>query len=319
MKHSKVHLIELSTLHPSSDSLRIGELSAAYSFCRRIASSHYENFPVGSLLIEKKHRPHFYSVYAFARLADDIGDEYDFTPAERLELLNCLLANLKAVVGGDKSSNPILLATANSIKERQIPLQVFENLLLAFKMDSEFKPPETWDDVYRYCSYSANPVGELVLYITGEFSAPAKKHSDEICTALQLINFWQDFSRDLTKSRLYIPKQLLDEYAVSAEELIAHPDTISKQKLEDLSLKLNQESERLLREGSEIIGFIQSNRLKAELSLICLSAKVIIDQSKKLGAELFFQRPKLKKIDFLKNIPKVSLILLGLKKSLNFK
>jgi hydroxysqualene synthase len=183
-------------------------LDAAYAHCLALASSHYENFPVASWLVPAAIRPHVAAVYAFARSADDFADEDGYDTAERFRLLDDWLARLHVAAGpGADASDPIFLALGHTIRTCNLPVDLFEALLSAFRQDITVTRYATWADVDDYCRRSANPVGRLVLRLFGHDDARLDAWSDAICTALQLTNFWQDFAVDWRRGRLYVPEE----------------------------------------------------------------------------------------------------------------
>ncbi len=183
-------------------------LDAAYAHCLALASSHYENFPVASWLVPAPIRPHVAAVYAFARSADDFADEDGYDTAERFRLLDDWLARLHVAVGpGADAADPIFLALGHTIRTCKLPVDLFEALLSAFRQDITVTRYATWADVDDYCRRSANPVGRLVLRLFGHDDARLDAWSDDICTALQLANFWQDFAVDWRRGRLYVPEE----------------------------------------------------------------------------------------------------------------
>lgn len=177
-------------------------LAAAYAECLRIARTHYENFPVASRLVPAALRPHVAAVYAFARGADDIADEPGRTPAERLTLLDEWSAHLR-----QPPRTPTFAALADTRRRFDLPLDLFDDLLSAFRQDVVTTRYDTWDEVFDYCRRSANPVGRLVLRLAGVRRAEADVWSDAVCTALQLTNFWQDLAIDWPRGRLYVPRE----------------------------------------------------------------------------------------------------------------
>ena len=175
----------------------------AYAACARLARSHYENFPVASVLVPKRMRPHIAAVYAFARTADDFADEGDAAPVDRLARLDAWEARLDAPPGDD----PIFVAVHDTIATCRLDRQLFRDLVSAFRQDVTTTRYETWADLIDYCRRSANPVGRLVLGIAGYRDEALARQSDAVCTALQLVNFWQDLERDLAKGRIYVPRE----------------------------------------------------------------------------------------------------------------
>src|SRR4030095_12803873 len=210
-------------------------IQQAYQFCERMAKSHYENFPVGSLMIPKEKRPYVWSVYAFARTADDFADENypsrkDFSDAlswrqaiqdqegERLFKLDDWQSELNAC-SGSEPSHPVFIALAQTIKDLQLPREWLSDLLKAFRMDVTARRHADWDSVLHYCRHSANPVGRLILWIFGYRNEALFPLSDALCTGLQLDNFWQDTAVDREKDRIYIPQSLFQEYGFTPEVL----------------------------------------------------------------------------------------------------
>jgi squalene synthase HpnC len=194
-----------------------GPLAEAYAACEALARAHYENFPVASALLPRAMRPHVAAVYAFARRADDIADEgRTLAPIRRAELETWLRRLHAAVESPSSADDPMLMATANSIRTLDLPLSLFDDLVSAFAQDTMTTRYASWDDVLDYCRRSANPVGRLVLRIAGYRDDALDRSSDALCTALQLTNFWQDFGRDWRAGRLYVPRDV--QMAVGADE-----------------------------------------------------------------------------------------------------
>lgn len=186
-----------------------------YAVALRLARSHYENFPVASWLLPARMRPHIAAIYAFARTADDFADEGDVDDAERLRRLDDWEAKLDA-----PADHPVFVALQNTIEECRLDPQLFRDLISAFKQDVIKKRYDTWAELLDYCRRSANPVGRLVLGVAGAaadgLNEARSAKSDSLCTALQLVNFWQDVDRDREKGRDYLPKELVDTFGASA-------------------------------------------------------------------------------------------------------
>ena len=196
-------------------------LDEAQAWCRRLATTHYENFHVASRFLPARLRPHFYSIYAYCRISDDLGDEVG-NREQSIALLDLWGRELDACYRGD-TRHPVFVALAETIRICDIPQQPFADLLVAFRQDQTVERYRTMDDVLDYCLYSANPVGRLVLYASG-YRAPEMLHlSDYTCTALQLANFWQDVSSDYARGRIYLPLDDMLHYGVD-EATIARRD-----------------------------------------------------------------------------------------------
>ena len=194
------------------------DLEAAYAACERVASAHYENFPVASVLVPRPMRRHIAAVYAFARAADDFADEGARAPAERLSLLEGWRRRLRAcaetgtagpppAAGEPAYTSETFLALGATIRDRALPPGLLEDLLSAFAQDVDVTRYDTWDALFDYCRRSANPVGRLVLRIAVYRDPSLDAQSDAICTALQLTNFWQDLEVDFTRGRIYMPRE----------------------------------------------------------------------------------------------------------------
>jgi squalene synthase HpnC len=195
----------------------------AEAYTRWLATHHYENFHVVSLLLPKRLHQDFYNVYAYCRWADDLGDEIGNT-AESLRLLAWWRGELDAMYSGS-TAHPVFVALRATVERHGIPQEPFAHLVEAFVQDQTVTRYRTWDDLNGYCRYSANPVGRLVLYLCGYSDAVRQRLSDATCTALQLANFWQDVAVDLLKDRVYIPLEVVDRHGYSTEELFARRDT----------------------------------------------------------------------------------------------
>lgn len=189
-------------------------MNDAYAACLRIAREHYENFPVASRLVPASLRPHVAAIYAFARGADDIADEPGRTPGERLTLLDAWSAHLR-----ERPRSPVFEALQQTRERFDLPIELFDDLLSAFKQDVQTSRYDTWADVFDYCRRSANPVGRLVLRLSGVRRTDADAWSDAVCTALQLTNFWQDLAIDWQRGRLYVPRSVWEPAGARTADL----------------------------------------------------------------------------------------------------
>ncbi|MGA2202068.1 MAG: squalene synthase HpnC [Terriglobales bacterium] len=187
----------------------------ARGYCRHLARSHYENFSVASWFLPERLRQHFFNVYAYCRISDDLGDEVGDTAAS-LQLLDQWETELNACYEGHPR-HPVFVALAETVRKFEIPKHEFADLLTAFRQDQSVSRYETFNDLLGYCRYSANPVGHLVLYLCGYRDSDRQQLSDYTCTALQLANFWQDVSADFAKGRIYLPLEDLRRFGVSEE------------------------------------------------------------------------------------------------------
>src|SRR5579863_7288046 len=198
-------------------------IEAAREYCAHLARTHYENFSVAAGLFQSRLRQHFFNVYAYCRISDDLGDEVGDTAAS-LELLGQWQRELDACYDG-APKHPVFVALAETVRQFDIPKHEFSDLLIAFRQDQTVTRFETFDDVLAYCHYSANPVGHLVLYLCGYHDSERQLLSDYTCTALQLANFWQDVTVDYAKGRIYLPLEDLRRYSASEEDIAQNLNT----------------------------------------------------------------------------------------------
>lgn len=305
MKFSSDDLLTLTT--PDGGRFAVRSLQESQRFCRRLAHEHYENFPVGSVLIPRMLHDHFYSIYAFSRLADDIADELPTHQSEEkfaaLEALEHLLLHPETVV-----SNPIFQALHYTIEQKFIPTLPFQKLLTAFRMDSDFQRAATYQDLEYYCAHSANPVGELVLRLFDLYTPERAPLSDAVCTGLQLANFWQDFSRDLPIGRVFIPEEVLVQCGLEASELLGLY-TADRKRMNEQALILVKErffqcftllfhkTKSYFAQGKALLPSIPYKRLRAELALTIAGGERILEQSYKSQDTILCQRVRLSKRD----------------------
>lgn len=198
-------------------------LQEARAYCRRLATSHYENFSVVTWFLPKHLHDHFYSVYAYCRISDDLGDEVG-DPEKSIRLLDAWEEELNACYEGHPR-HPVFVALAETVKECKIPKKPFADLLVAFRQDQRVTRYQTFEQLLGYCLNSANPVGRLVLYVCGYRDPELHKLSDYTCTALQLANFWQDVTVDYQKGRIYLPLEDLAGFGVAEQQIASREFT----------------------------------------------------------------------------------------------
>jgi squalene synthase HpnC len=196
---------------------QVADRATARVYCGRLARGHYENFSVASVLLPRPLLRHFHAVYAFCRWADDLADESG-GGARAMELLRWWREELLACYGG-RPTHPVLVALQETVHLFDIPPQPFLDLLFAFEQDQLVKRYGTYEQLLGYCKCSANPVGRLVLYLFRSFDDDRAALSDNICTALQLANFWQDVARDFDIGRVYLPRDDCERFGYSEEDL----------------------------------------------------------------------------------------------------
>ncbi len=265
-------------------------LEEAQAWCRELAETHYENFHVASWFLPKNLRPHFHSIYAYCRVSDDLGDEVGSTEAA-LALLELWGQELDACYEG-RTRHPVFVALAETIKKCSIPKEPFADLLTAFRQDQSVARYQTMDEVLAYCRYSANPVGRLVLYASGEANEENFRLSDATCTALQLANFWQDVRSDYTeRGRIYIPQKDMNFFNVREEEIAEGNAT---QAFCDLMRSEVADARLLFEEGLPLIGKV-NRELAIDLDLFSRGGLEILRAIEECGYDVLSARPAISK------------------------
>jgi len=192
-------------------------LAEAQAYCKRLATGHYENFSVVTWFLPARLHQHFYNVYSYCRISDDLGDEVG-NPQLSLQLMDEWEAELEACYSGTPK-HPVFVALRETVRECDIPKKPFADLLKAFRQDQTVGRYATFDDLRGYCVNSADPVGRLVLYVCGYRDDERQRLSDYTCTALQLANFWQDVTVDYAKNRIYLPQEDLHAFGVAEQHI----------------------------------------------------------------------------------------------------
>jgi squalene synthase HpnC len=261
----------------------------AQEYCRRLARSHYENFSVATWFLPERLRQHFFNVYAYCRIADDLGDEVG-DPAASLQLLDEWQAELDACYNGTPR-HPVFVALAGTVRKFDIPRQPFADLLQAFRQDQTVTRYETFEDLVGYCQFSANPVGHLVLYLCGYRDAERQTLSDCTCTALQLANFWQDVSVDYSKGRIYLPLEDLRRFEVSEEDISAARNTAA---CRDMMRFEVERAHDWFREGWPLAAQVD-RELAVDLQLFSRGGQEILRAIERQGYAVLERRPAISK------------------------
>ena len=263
--------------------LAVPDIGSAYEACQQLAADSYENFNVGSRFIKRRLRPHFYSVYAFCRLVDDLGDEVE---GDRLDLLNRWEDELHLCYSG----SPKLIwfqALQRTIDQFDIPPEPFLRLIEANRRDQRDKQYADFDALVEYCTYSATPVGHLVLYLYGYFSDEMASYSDDTCIALQLANFWQDVARDHGKGRIYIPISDMNEFGVELSTIRKREPTPEFRRLMKFQVDRTRE---LFRTGYQLHDHLQRD-FRLEFSAITTGGLSVLDAIEALDYDTLTVRP----------------------------
>jgi len=271
-------------------------LAEAQAYCKRLATRHYENFSVVTWFLPEQVHRHFYSVYAYCRISDDLGDEVG-NPAQSLALLDEWEAELDATyeslagTGGNSPRHPVFIALRETIRECAIPQKPFADLLKAFRQDQTVTRYETFNDVLGYCEYSANPVGRLVLYVCGYADDERQHLSDFTCTALQLANFWQDVSVDYGKGRIYLPLEDMRRFGV-VEDVIAQ-GWATPQFIELMRFEVERAREWFAR-GMPLAGMVDG-KLAIDIELFTRGGQELLNAIERQGFDVLRARPAIPK------------------------
>jgi squalene synthase HpnC len=223
-----------------------------------VANASGENFPVALRLLPARHRRHLTNLYFFARLTDDLGDEARDQQADvselRLRLLDELAADVDRIYAGGTPESPVMRAMADTVRECGVPARPLLDLIQANRQDQQVTRYRTFAELEQYCELSANPVGQIVLYIFGAATPQRIALSDSICTALQLAEHWQDVAEDLGNGRIYLPGEDLERYGCTEADLAA--PTAGPAVRELMTFETDRAS-RLLDEGAPLVGTLR--------------------------------------------------------------
>ena len=257
-------------------------------------AAHYENFPVASLVLPAALRPAVRAIYAFARMADDIADEGDATPGARLAALDRAGRALDAAIAGKPPAEPPYPELAAAIARHGLAAEPFHDLLSAFRQDATTTRYATYDDVLDYCRRSANPIGTLLLQLYGALTPANAARSDAICTALQLVNFWQDVALDWRRGRVYIPREDMERFGVGEAHL---RDARCDERWRALLALEVARARRLLESGRPLARALRG-RAGFELALTVAGGERILDAIDAAGGDVFRRRPQLRAGDW---------------------
>jgi squalene synthase HpnC len=259
----------------------------AFAWCRRYAREHDENFTVVSWFLPKDLRPHFFSLYAFCRWTDDLGDEAD---GDRLQLLDEWEHELNDCYAG-RRTQPLFVALGRTIDQFDIPADPFLRLIEANRMDQRIRRFETYDELLRYCEQSAAPVGRMVLYVLGYRDERRQQLADATCVGLQLANFWQDVSVDLAKGRMYIPLADMRRFHYREEALKSGVVDDAFRSL--LRFEVNR-SRQLFQQGRELEALV-SRRARTDVRLFRLGGEAVLDAIERANYDVLSRRPRVGK------------------------
>jgi squalene synthase HpnC len=260
-------------------------LPEAEAYTRWLATHHYENFHVVSFLLPKRLHQDFYTVYAFCRWADDLGDEIG-NKQESLRLLAWWREQLEAMYKGD-ATHPVFVALRGVVHRHDIPQAPFADLIRAFVQDQIVARYQTYDELFDYCRYSANPVGRLVLRLCGYSDTERVRLSDATCTALQLANFWQDVTVDFEKDRVYIPLEALHRHGSNVEEIAARRPTRA---FRAAMREVVDRAQSLFEQGLPLANMVD-RRLSLDLDLFSRGGMRVLEKIRQLDYDVLSARP----------------------------
>jgi squalene synthase HpnC len=263
----------------------------AYSYCEEFARAHTESFPVASRFVPVEIRPHLVALYAFARSADDFADEPQYD-GRRVECLDRWEEELARACHGE-ATHPVFIALADTIDRRELPIPPLEDMLSAFRADIEVRRYATFSALRAYTARSADPVGRLLLALFGYHQPELVRFADEISTALQLTNFWQDVAADAARDHIYLPAEDLHFFGVTEADVKALKPT---RELRDL-VRYQVARTRALYERGRPLLFHLGADLRMELTLIWLVGTTILDKIEDADYDVFTQRPQIRRRD----------------------
>lgn len=260
-----------------------------------MAVDHYENFPVASILMPRRLVPAVEAIYAFARSADDIADEGDATPAARLAALQVYDNALDAIAAGRRPDGAMFNRVADVLAQYDLPAQPLCDLISAFKQDVVTTRYPDYAALCDYCRRSANPVGRLMLGLYGVHDDASLRASDAICTALQLINFWQDVAVDTAKSRIYIPQEDLARFGVAEANILAGRTGPAWRAL----MRFEVDRARTLMLGGAPLATSLPGRIGWELRGVVQGGLRILELIERVDYDVVHRRPQLGRADWV--------------------
>lgn len=272
-----------------------------------LANHHYENFPVASIFLPQYLREPIGLIYHFARQADDFADEGDLSIEIRLTLLNGFRDELNLLHAYIKPQTAFFATLGHMIKAKKLPFEPFYNLLDAFSQDVTKTRYANYNEVLDYCKRSANPIGRLLLHLYGKSTPNNIQHSDNICTALQIINFLQDIAIDFKKNdgkqRIYMCQDEMLTFGINEQQIAL--ELVDKRWQQFMQFNLHRVS--VLLQAGKPLGRILSGRIGFEMRMIIAGGERIIHKLSKVNGDIFKRRPTLNKWDWVVILTKAAL------------
>lgn len=268
----------------------VESVAVAEKYTKELTGSHYENFSVVTVLLPKHLRQHFCNVYAFCRIADDLGDEVG-DKEKSTHLLTAFRHQTLAMYDG-KAETAVFTALQHTVKQFDIPPEPFLALIDAFLQDQRMTRYETFEQVLDYCTRSADPVGRLILYMCGYRDEQRQKLSDRTCTALQLANFWQDVRRDLIdRDRIYLPSESMTKFGVSEEEIRQGKATDGYRAM--LKFEVDR-TQKIFDEGKGLLPLLRLD-VRKQIALFGKGGEAILQAIRNQNYDTLSRRPTLSK------------------------
>jgi squalene synthase HpnC len=286
-----VHLAPKDFVRSEQALARTYSLSEAEQYTRWLARRHYENFHVVTFLLPRRLHQDFYNVYAFCRWADDLGDELG-DPSESLRKLEWWRGELEAMYAG-RTTHPVFVALRRTVERHELPMEPFADLIQAFVQDQTVTRYRTWEELFAYCRYSANPVGRLVLHLCGYRDQERQKLADATCTGLQLANFCQDVSVDLAKGRVYLPLEALERHGYPLADLLARQ---SSPAFRAVMKELVEVARQRFLEGLPLAGMVD-RRLAVDIELFSRGGLRILEKIERQDYDVLRRRPAISRVE----------------------
>jgi squalene synthase HpnC len=266
------------------------DAKTAQAFTSELAHSHYENFSVVSALLPRRLRQDFCNVYAFCRIADDLGDEISDRD-QSLRMLGRFRQETEAMFAG-RASSLVFTALETTVQKYDVPIKPFLDLIDAFEQDQRIDRYQTWEQLRDYCRRSADPVGRLVLYLAGYRDEQRQQLSDCTCTALQLANFWQDVRRDLAdRNRIYLPRETMDRFSVTEDQL--QQGRCDEAYRQAIAFEVDR-TQALFDQGDALLPMLDDG-IRPQISLFGQGGKAILQAIRRQNFDTLTTRPVLSK------------------------
>ena len=263
----------------------------SYAYCEEFVRAHTESYPVASRFVPSELRPHIVALYAFARSADDFADEPEYE-GRRAEALDRWESALSRAAHGE-ADHPVFVALADTMERRELPIPPLEDMLTAFRMDMDVRRYATFQALRGYTARSADPVGRLLLALFGYREPELVRYADEMSTALQLTNFWQDVAADAARDHIYLPAEDMHFFGVTEADVKGLKPTPA---LRDLMRFEVARTRALYDKGRPLLDKL-GNDLRMELTLIWLVGTTILDKIEAAHYDVFAQRPAIRRRD----------------------